>query len=129
MHLVYFLAGLFSKGYNAQEMVRVNGAFYSNPVQLPYQFLGIVVVICWSAFWTLVLFKFIQSTIGLFILGSPESHELRVSQIYLLNNKESLLKKRLFKAAKNGDLQQLQQLRKMFAVNFGLKDFYQKTAL
>ncbi|XP_028404975.1 uncharacterized protein LOC114527500 isoform X2 [Dendronephthya gigantea] len=122
-------AGLFSKRYNAQEMIGLNGAFYSNPIQLPYQFLGIVVVISWSSLWTLILVNFIHSTVGLFILGCPEDKERHVSRIHLLNNKESFLKKELFKAAKNGDLQQLQELKKVFAVEFGLKDFHKKTAL
>jgi hypothetical protein len=92
---------------------------------------GIVVVIFWTSFWTLLLFKFIHSTIGLFISDSQETQheELDVSEIHKRNNEERLVKEKLMEATKNGELKQLQELRKKFAVNFAFKDVHQKTAL
>ena len=124
-----FLAGLFSNTSGSPG--EAQGAFYSNAIQLPSQFVGIVVVIFWTSFWTLLLFKFINSTIGLFISDSQETHheELDVSEIHKRNNEERLVKEKLMEATKNGELKQLQELRKKFAVNFAFKDVHQKTAL
>jgi hypothetical protein len=122
---MFFTAGLFSNT-SASE---IKGAFYSNVIQIPYQLLGIVVVICWTSFWTLLLFKFIQSTVGFLISDKICHEELNVSEIHKRNNEGRLLKERLVEAAKSGDLQQLKELRRKFAVNFGLKDFNEKTAL
>ena len=74
---------------------------------------------------------FIQSTVGLFTSVMDERHynEFDVCDVHKRNNEELLIRERLMTGAKNGDLQQLQELRKIFAINFGLKDFYQKTAL
>lgn len=122
-------AGLFSN--TSASTGEAQGAFYSNAIQLPSQFVGIVVVIFWTSFWTLLLFKFIHSTIGLFISDSQETQheELDVSEIHKRNNEERLVKEKLMEATKNGELKQLQELRKKFAVNFAFKDVHQKTAL
>lgn len=128
---IVFLAGLFSNTPDSNAAAQIKGAFYSNSIQLPYQLLGIVVVISWTSFWSLLLFKFIQSTVGLFIstIDERQYEEFDVCDVHKRNNEERLVRERLMTAAKNGDLQQLQELRKKYAVNFGLKDFYQKTAL
>ena len=113
----------------------MKGAFYSNPFQLSYQFLGIIVVILWTSFWTLLIYKFIHSTVGLFTSQYTSNNEetlnnnFNVCEIHKRNNEENLVKEKLIKAAKDGDLQQLKDLRKKFVVNFALKDFYQRTAL
>ena len=127
--IFFFVAGLFSNTPATQSANEMKGAFYSNVMQLPYQFLGIIVVVCWTSFWTLLLVKFIQSTVGFFLSDQTCYKELNVSEIHKRNNEGRVLKQRLVEAAKSGDLQQFKELRKKFAVNFGLKDFNDKTAL
>ena len=88
-------------------------------------------MISWTSLWSLLLFKFIQTTVGLFIstMDERQHKEFDVCDVHKRNNEERVLRERLMTAAKNGDLQLLQELRRNFTVNFGLKDFYQKTAL
>jgi ammonia channel protein AmtB len=123
----FFPAGLFSS--SPARAMQMKGVFYSNAIQLPYQLVGIVVAISWTSFWTLLLLKFIESSVGLFTSPKTQHKELDVCEIHKRNNETRLVKERLMETAKNGDLQQLQELRKKFAINFGLRDFYQKTAL
>ena len=62
-------------------------------------------------------------------MDERQHKEFDVCDVHKRNNEERVVRERLMTAAKNGDLQQLQELRRNFAVNFGLKDFYQRTAL
>lgn len=58
-----FCAGLFAK-------YTFSGAFYGFPIRIAYQMLAIMVTVLWSAFWTYVIMKVIDRTVGIF----PRDH-------------------------------------------------------
>uniref|UniRef100_A0A6B2L4J5 Ammonium transporter n=1 Tax=Arcella intermedia TaxID=1963864 RepID=A0A6B2L4J5_9EUKA len=57
-----------------------NGAFYGHPLQIVYQFLGVIVTSGWSAFWTFVLLVIIDKVIGIRVTMEVEEKGLGVSE-------------------------------------------------
>lgn len=123
-------AGLFTK--SSKDVASENGAFYSNGAQLGVQLLGVVVTTTWSVIWTYLLIWLIRITVGLNsgntnkMFGACDTAKSLPSSV--MNSEREVLRKKLFKVAAKGDLQELDNLL-VQQVSFGVQDFDKRTPL
>ncbi|XP_048575772.1 poly [ADP-ribose] polymerase tankyrase-1 isoform X2 [Nematostella vectensis] len=108
----------------------LSGAFYAGGRQLGVQLLGVVVTIAWSAVWTYLLSWFIHISVGFnlsFSLSSGVTKKAH-SPSYKLPD-HVVTREKLFVAASEGDLKELENMAAKQVVNFGTQDFDKRTAL